>query len=818
MNDPRLVDAYNDFCWGPNLLSDPLSRAHLPLPSTRRRWRRSARKLTSSLLATATLCAIAVVVPPLAIASAATHVKLPRPPNTIHHAKVIGNIIHPKLPRTCTPGVPPLPAPSTNTLAYLAESADNEVQMVDEATGALVGTPITVGSDPQGIAYWNPPPGSSADPLVVATNSGSHSATIIDAITQSVVSTVTFPSGSGAMSVAASPTEPYAIAVDALSGKVSVLNLATDTDAGELTLTTTASVLSTIAFSANGSYAYVTDPSQHKIFVIEYTGGTAPYFTEEATYTNASYDPTGIATDLTSSSSSTLVVTDGQGSSGHLLEFSDASGTLSSPTVVATYASYSPGPVSLSTGSTTAYVAMTGTRHFVQVPLADPTSSTWSVVPSAYSSIESLGLSADGSTLLLADSGSGSVQEWSTSADANTNSTAADTEVYAIAAAYGPTDSWDVYATSFGGDDIQVVNTGTDSVVQTIADSNGPEAVATSPDGKYVYVANADSVSVIQTSLVGTTTNPIVATITGIQGSLPNTPGLQSIAVSPSGDAVIVTDTANGAAEVIDTNAADSSTYYRHVVARIGLLGGSYSTVVNATGNVVFSADGLYAYVTESQDSGGDADDGVTVLQMTSSTTAGYSYNATDEGLTQHSTTMILPANAAVDPNGESLYVVGTDSAEEPSWGLYKFPIGTNGQVSNSSSTTPPVWSGIDGYGAAFSPEDDSAFMTNTASFSVASISEAYNNTSWTSSASGWTAGDAVSPDGLYVAAATHYYCDEGENTVDLYERRLWDPARGGPGELVDPAGGLRTAVLAADDHDVRARGRGVEPRRVRGL
>ena len=770
MNNPRLVDGYNDFCWGPRLLGEPLSQVHLPRPSTRRRWRRSARKLTSSALAAATLCAIAVIVPPLTIASATTHVKLPPPPNTIHHARVIGNIIHPKLPRTCTPSVPPLPAPSTNTLAYLAESTTNEVQIADESTGALVGTPITVGTNPKGITYWNPPPGSSADPLVVATNSGSHSATIIDAITQSVVSTVTLPGGSGAVSVAASPTEPYAIAVDTLSGKVSMINLATDADAGELTLTSTASALSTIAFASNGSYAYVTDPSEHKIFVLEYTGGTAPYFTEETTYTNSSLDPTGIATDLTSSSSSTLLVTDAQSSSGHLLQFSDASGTLSSPTTLLTFSSQVPGAVSISTGSTYGYVAFPGTRSFDQVPVASPTSYSAESAPSGFGAIRSMGLSADGSTLMVGDNNTGSVQEWSTSAQANTNSTSADASVWAIAAAYGPSDSWDVYATSFGGNDIQVVNTGTDSVVQTIADSNGPEAVATSPDGQYVYVANADSVSVIQTSLVGTTENPIVATITGIQGSLPNTPGLQSIAVSPSGDAVIVTDTANGAVEVIDTNAADSSTYYRHVVARIGLLGGTHSTVVNPSGNVVFSADGLYAYVTESQDSGGDADDGVAVLQMTSSTTTGYSYDATDEALTQHSTTMILPADAAVDPNGESLYVVGTDSAEEPSWGLYKLPIGTNGQVSNGSTTVSPVWSGIDGYGAAFSPEDDSAFMTNTASFSVASISEAYDNTSWTSSASGWTAGDAVSPDGLYVAASTHYYCDEGENTVDLYD------------------------------------------------
>jgi DNA-binding beta-propeller fold protein YncE len=85
--------------------------------------------------------------------------KLSPPPNTVHHTKIIGHIVHRHVPLVCEPSPPTLPAPSINTLAYVAESTENEVQIVDEATGALVGTPITVGTDPKGVAYWNVRPG-----------------------------------------------------------------------------------------------------------------------------------------------------------------------------------------------------------------------------------------------------------------------------------------------------------------------------------------------------------------------------------------------------------------------------------------------------------------------------------------------------------------------------------------------------------------------------------------------------------------------------------------------------------------------------------
>ncbi len=745
-----------------------------PEQSTQRRWRRRIKKTTASTVGLLTLFSVALVAQPATATSRLAHLRLPPPPNTVHHKRIIGNIFRPKIahrPYICSPGPAPIPAPSTDTLAYLAEPSNNEVQIVDEDTGALVGSPITVGTSPKGIAYWEPPAGSGQDPLVVASNSGSHSVTIIDALTQSVVSTVSLPSGSTATGVAASTTEPYALVIDSYTGKVSVIDLLHHTDAGEISLTSTAYALSSIAFSANGSYAYVTDPTEHKIFVLEYTGGSAPYFTQQTTYTNSTYDFAGIATDQTTSSSSTLMVTDQQSSSsGRILVFNDSSGTLSAPTVLRTLASYEPGPVEVSPGGTYVYVAMVGSREWIQEQITYPYTTNWYTAPSSFTSTQSTGLSADGSTLLLADSASGAVQEVSTSSGANTSSTSADSSVYAIAPAFAAVGSWNAFVPIQASNVVDVVNVATQSVTETITDSNGPRQVVASPDGQYVYVANTSTVSVIQTSLIGTTSNPLITTITGIQGSQPNTPDLNGgIAISPSGDSLLVGDTANGAIDVIDLNAADSSSYYRHVVNRIGVLGsGIYSTLANPA-SIAVGPDGLYAYATIDGISS-TSYDGVTELSLASATTTGYSFDANQAGLTQDGQTLEGPNGIAIQPNDETVYVEGTSTVDTPSWALWAFPIGTNGQLSNGSSTVAPVNTGLQGAGVTYSPEDDSAFVTDTASFSMDSVSQLSDSVTYTTGTGGWPGPVAVSPDGIDVAVATLRFCNEGSNALDLFD------------------------------------------------
>jgi RHS repeat-associated protein len=752
------VDAYNDHCYGRLL---PGHVRLTPKASTRRRIARSLRRASTFAVALATFCTVALVATPAqATTSAAPH-KLAPPPNTVHHTRIIGHIEHDPLPGTCSPGTPSPPPPAITTLAYVAEASSNEVQAIDEATGALVGTPITVGTSPKGVGYWRPPVSSHMDPEIVVSNSGSHSVTLIDAVTQSVLATVTLPGGSSATAVATSPTQDFALVVDTESGKVSIIDLATETDLGEISLTSTTNVLTSIAFSASGQYAYVTDPSEHKIFVIDATD-TSPYYAYDSTYTNASYDLSGVAADLSSSSSTSFYVTDAQ-ASGYLLKFTVA-GTLSAPTQVKHFSSPSetPGAVSVSPGSVDAWVALTGTKDVDEVNLSTGATTT-DTVNSSFTSVGPLGLAADGSTLLAADTGSSSVQELSTTTGDATNTTSPDARVYAIAPALAQSGSWDAYVTDgYGG--IDVVNTGTLSVTETISDSNGPIASVASPDGKYVYVLNRStpSVSVIATADVGTPTNPVIHVWPISQGLESNAVDPGAIAINPPGTSLLVTDLVNGAVEVIDTNPSDTS-QYGTVVKWIGLAGSGISSSLGPLG-ITVGPDGGFAYVTEGD---GTSTDGVAVLQLASSTTTGYTFLADNESLSQGSVGLYWPGQITVNPNDESVYIWGSSSSDTTP-AVYELPIGTNGELSDG--TGAPVDFGSSPGGLAFSPEDDLLFATSTASNELSAITEPAGTVNYESATYELPSDVAVSPDGEYVGVTTWQYCDTGINSVEIFD------------------------------------------------
>ena len=328
--------------------------------------------------------------------------------------------------------------------------------------------------------------------------------------------------------------------------------------------------------------------------------------------------------------------------------------------------------------------------------------------------------------------------------------------------------SWDAYVVVPGA--IDIVNTGTDSVTQTITDSGGPVAVATSPRGVYEYVANTSSVSIIDTADIGVLSNPIVATIsaTQIKGSEPNTPSLNGIAVDPSANEVLVSDAANGAVDVIDVDSSDGSSY-RTVVNQIGLAGsGIGSTTVTPDGGINFSPDGLYAYVTVAGDTL-HSYDGVTVLKIAAATTTGYSYSALDDALSDNSTTMYTPSQITINPDDEVAYVTGENSGDTEG-GLFSFPLGTNGQLSNGSAS--PIWTGVQADGVTYSPEDQAAFVTTESSETIglSSISETYANTNYQSATVGYPTDEAVSPDGLYVGVLDTAQCGMGEDAVSIFD------------------------------------------------
>jgi RHS repeat-associated protein len=673
-------------------------------------------------------------------------------------------------PPTCT-GSPTGPSPSISTLAFLAEGSANTVQAMDETTGAIIGPAITVGTNPDGIAFWNPVQGDTLDPEVIVANKGSDSVTIIDAVTRTVTATISLPTGSAPSVVAASPNSPYAMVIDTGTGDVSVINLTNNTDAGEIFLYSSTNLLNDVTFASSGSVAFVTDRSVHRIFVVQYTGGSAPYFTNETadTYHDSTVDPTGLATDLTSPSSNTLYVTNALTSTtGSLLQFSYATGTaLASPTTVTSFSTSEPWFVKTNPGATLAYVQMNGSNNVDQVTISGGTVNT--MQSTSFTHVTQIGLAASGAQLITANSASAKVEGFAAPTSANTTTglytTTTNATVTAIATALPLSVSWNSYVITSGSTgNFLVINSASEAVTQSVTDANSPVALAVSPDGQFVYVANTASVTVIATADFGTSTNPVVATITGLQGTQPNVPNLSGIAVSPSGDAVIVTDDANGALDVIDTNAADGSSY-RNVVQRIGALGSGNSSSQFLTASPVFSPDGLYAYASEYNGTGG-----VVVLQKGSTTASGYTFKAVDVGLTENGDQMTQPTTVAIDPSDEHLYVIGGDSTHGDYGALFSFSIATDGTLQSTSSGPGPQWMSITPQGVAFSPESTTLFVTQSGSNTMDSVTTPYGPIVDSYGTAAGYAGDvAVAGDGSVMAVTVTPQCTGQHNEVDLF-------------------------------------------------
>lgn len=666
------------------------------------------------------------------------------------------------------------PAPASNSIVFAAESSANQIEAIDSDTGNLVGSPIPVGSGPDALAYYQPAGGSSAAPDVVVANGTANTVSIVDALTRTVTATVSLPSGSSPSAVAASSEDPYSVVVDKGTGKVSIISLETDTDVGQVSLTSTANALSSVAFRPDGQYAYITDPSEHKIFVLAYSPGSSPYYTEDTTYTNSSYDFSYIAMNRSNWASEGMLVASSGSSSGAILSFNDGSGTLSAPASIATFSSTVPSAVGFQNGTEYAYVAFQSSTTIKYYLFGSPHTYEGSFSPGSFTAVGAMVFSADTSVLLAADTGHNTVEAMTpTGAEDETTTTGA--IVTALAAAFPAQGAYDVYVNV--GSTIDAISTavGSSGVIgASFSDSSGtPNAMAASPDGKYVYLANQTAVKVVTTADVGVTTSPITATISIPTPTGGTTPDLDAIAVSPSGDSVIVADEANGDADVIDTNAADGSAFDT-VVATIGVLGSGETSAQTPTA-VTFGPDGQFAYVTE-WNPGGFSNDGITVLKQASTTSLGYAFDAVDTGLVQDGDTLVQPNGISINPDDEAAYVTGTDSAEYGYEGaVFTFPIswgGTggnlDGQLASGSTSVSPIWTTEPPYDITYSPEDGTAFVSESLE-DISSVDVATGTDEYTTATAGYVGNIAVSPDGLELAATTADFCG-GENALQFFD------------------------------------------------
>src|SRR3954453_7280719 len=92
-----------------------------------------------------------------------------------------GPTVTPTLTVTATPTTTPTVTPTLPGRAYVANNGSNNVTVIDTTTNAVVGTPIPVGAQPNGVGV---------DPTVhraYVANQGSNTVTVIDTTTNAVV-------------------------------------------------------------------------------------------------------------------------------------------------------------------------------------------------------------------------------------------------------------------------------------------------------------------------------------------------------------------------------------------------------------------------------------------------------------------------------------------------------------------------------------------------------------------------------------------------------------------------------------------------------
>jgi len=256
---------------------------------------------------------------------------------------------------------------------------------------------------------------------------------------------------------------------------------------------------------------------------------------------------------------------------------------------------------------------------------------------------------------------------------------------------------------------VSVIDTATNTLVDTVTVGSWPEYLAITPDGKRVYVTNLYPTSIQSgpstVSVIDTATNKVVATVNvGVNPA--------GVAVAPDGKHVYVANYWTNSISVIDTatnNLVDT--------IWLGLPGGGPQ-------GVVVTPNGKRLYVTNYYESS------VWVIDTSTNTVV----NSVNVG--------ISPYILAVAPDGKHVYVPNNLSDS-----VSVIDTATNTVVSTVSVGSGPVT-------VALTPDGKHIYVTNVDSNSVSVIDAATNTVMETVSVADLPRGVAITPDGkrAYVA------------------------------------------------------------------
>jgi len=272
------------------------------------------------------------------------------------------------------------------------------------------------------------------------------------------------------------------------------------------------------------------------------------------------------------------------------------------------------------------------------------------------------------------------------------------------------------YISNYGDRTVSVINTQTNTVVESIPVGSQPQGVAVSPDGSRVYVTDQESSMV---SVINTSTNAVIANI-----NVDSSPA--GIVVSLDGSKIYVTSSVFNNVDVI-------STVTNTILAKIPVGGLPNGIIISPDGSKVYVANGYTSDIsvintaTNTVEINFSVGSGPTNLAITpdgkfiyvsnsGEYTAGNTVSVVSTATYQIVSTITVgfgPGGIAVSPDGSRVFVINDDN-------ISVINTATNLVVATIAVGDRPV-------GVAFTSDGSSAYVTNEFSNNVSVINTSTN-------------------------------------------------------------------------------------------
>jgi RHS repeat-associated protein len=658
------------------------------------------------------------------------------------------------------------PAPSTSD-AWVAipngASSPGTVQPFNSGDDLPVGPPVTVGDNPTALAV------DLSQSQVIVADSGDTTATAVNTASEATTTINNLPGGNKS-DVAIDLPRKLALVLDQGAAEVSVIDVTNDSLVGNIPLANVSSGNAlAIVVSPDGNYFYVSDPGDTgRIEVYQYDSSAQGDFSLLQDYVNWNFFPPrdleiGPGGDTLYSSAPDP--SDYGSTHAYVLEYPLSSGKIQSPSPIDITAG-GPGPIALSPSADTVYVGLRNAADSSFGNLAVLKTNPSNPNEQDYTLDVHVGWvrTNDDGTLLdmtgTSSTGSPKVETWSPASQQSVNTYTLANPASAIAPSPMDYLRYWAYVANYASNNISVVDTVSQTTIATIGVGSGPVAVAASPDGAWVYVADKGdgSIYVISTALIESSVSPVVDTYTLPPGAKPT-----AIAVDPDGSDVLIADSSTGAVYQLSQNASPFQSGISWTLGTTPIYLDNTQTADGSIGpdSIAFTPGGDYAYVADA------GDNSITVLtHVLTRTVSGYSFNRDETGI--YATD---PTAVAVSPDGNYVYMTdGTDSQ------VMQLPISGSGATDpgwlGSSSDTLSLASGSDPLSLSASPAahtgadgtaDEQLYVgLNTGGAAIVNIAGGRMSVSTTVYNGNPVPGIAATPDGSGFVFADDLGCGEG--------------------------------------------------------